>query len=212
MNKFSLCIYLFFCFVTLSWFYTCAGSLAKRDAEGNKLLLVQMVWRHGDRAPLQNYPTDEHQENVWPLGWGELTPIGMQQAFELGQLIQKSYMSGDQPFLNKTYTPKEVHIQSTDVNRTLITAMSNLAGMFSQGSHPSAAGWPNNWTPVPVHTLPESEDYVGNTYICCPRAEQIYADIKKSPEFIRFNEKWAPFMQFLTNNSGRNQTYEISTT
>ncbi|VDO46841.1 unnamed protein product, partial [Brugia timori] len=39
----------------------------------DELIFIQIVWRHGDRAPIFTYPTDTHQEDAWPYGWGELT-------------------------------------------------------------------------------------------------------------------------------------------
>ncbi|VDK18906.1 unnamed protein product [Anisakis simplex] len=42
---------------------------------GDNLLLVQPIWRHGDRSPTTTYPKDPNQESAWPLGWGQLTPV-----------------------------------------------------------------------------------------------------------------------------------------
>ncbi|KAK6055427.1 hypothetical protein COOONC_07068, partial [Cooperia oncophora] len=47
----------------------------------DKLHLVQVVWRHGDRAPTMTYPTDVHQEDAWPYGWGELTEVNSSKEF-----------------------------------------------------------------------------------------------------------------------------------
>ena len=46
---------------------------------GNKeLLLVQAVWRHGDRSPTKTYKSDPYQEGNWTFGgsgWGQLSPV-----------------------------------------------------------------------------------------------------------------------------------------
>uniref|UniRef100_A0A914QR47 acid phosphatase n=1 Tax=Panagrolaimus davidi TaxID=227884 RepID=A0A914QR47_9BILA len=130
----------------------------------NELLFVQVVWRHGDRAPMSNYPTDSHNESTWPGGWGELTSVGMRQQYTLGKLLRQKYITSDPPFLSARYTPKEIYIRSTDVNRTIISAMSNLAGMFPAGEpgfdFPFGDRWPTHWTPIPVHTVPTDEDHV----------------------------------------------------
>ena len=54
-------------------------------------------------------------------------------------------------------------MRSTDVDRTLMSAYSQLAGFYanSVNSYPASNGlWPTHWTPVPVHTIEEQTDYV----------------------------------------------------
>uniref|UniRef100_A0A9J2PEC4 Histidine acid phosphatase n=1 Tax=Ascaris lumbricoides TaxID=6252 RepID=A0A9J2PEC4_ASCLU len=41
----------------------------------DNLIMVQPVWRHGDRSPTTTFPNDPNQESAWPLGWGQLTPV-----------------------------------------------------------------------------------------------------------------------------------------
>lgn len=42
--------------------------------------------------------------------------------------------------------------------------MSNMAGMYPVGrpsvDYPKEPQWPKNWTPVPIHTVPNKNDYV----------------------------------------------------
>lgn len=51
----------------------------------------------------------------------------------------------------------QVYIRSTDFDRTLESAQANLAGLFPE----AAPGSPEaDWKPIPVHTVPVSEDKV----------------------------------------------------
>ncbi|GAB0184323.1 dnaJ subfamily C member 13 [Grus japonensis] len=112
-----------------------------------------MVFRHGDRTPIVNFPTDLHKESEWPQGFGQLTKTGMQQLFELGQYTRKRYSN----FLNSTYNRQEFYIQSTDYDRTIMSAQSYLSGLFpptsSQIWNPEIL-----WQPIPVHVFQKSTD------------------------------------------------------
>lgn len=192
-------------FFLIEMFQIFCLSLFFLSVVGNELLFVQVVWRHGDRAPIANYPTNIHNESVWPFGWGELTESGMRQQFALGRLLRKRYILGKNPLLNVRYNSKEIYVRSTDVNRTILSAMSNLAGMFPAGKpgidFPDRnETWPSHWTPIPVHTLPENEDHVGNILAPCPRADELSKFIQESEEYkktaIEYHVSFTNFKNF----------------
>lgn len=57
------------------------------------------------------------------------------------------------------YNVNDIHVQSTDVDRTLMSAYCNLAGLYEPKEN---LNWNPNilWNPIPVHTIPESLDKV----------------------------------------------------
>ncbi|EFO21846.1 hypothetical protein LOAG_06638 [Loa loa] len=174
----------------------------------DELIFIQIVWRHGDRAPTFAYPTDIHQEKAWPYGWGELTELGMKQQFVLGHLIRQRYIERDYHFLSYNYKPKELYIRSTDVNRTLISAMANLAGMYPIGEagkdYPKFKQWPSHWTPIPIHTVENQEDFVGNVFSRCPRADQLTAVIRCSKHYRNVANENKEFFNYVSEKSGMN--------
>uniref|UniRef100_A0A663MG32 acid phosphatase n=1 Tax=Athene cunicularia TaxID=194338 RepID=A0A663MG32_ATHCN len=115
--------------------------------------IIRLVFRHGDRTPIVNFPTDLHKESEWPQGFGQLTQTGMKQLFELGQYMKKRYSD----FLNSTYNRQEFYIQSTDYDRTIMSAQSYLSGLFpptsSQIWNPELL-----WQPIPVHIFQKSTE------------------------------------------------------
>ncbi|CAH2283030.1 prostatic acid phosphatase isoform X2 [Pelobates cultripes] len=120
-----------------------------------QLKFVLLVYRHGDRSPVHTYINDQHQESSWPDGFGQLTKIGIQQHYELGKYLRKRY-SG---FLNESYSRHEVYIRSSNVDRTIMSAQANLAGLFPPAGEQI---WNPNlpWQPIPVHMVSPSEDKV----------------------------------------------------
>lgn len=70
----------------------------------------------------------------------------------MGSYVRQRYGA----YLSESYSPDEVYVRSTDVDRTLMSAESHLAGLFpptaDQLWNPSIP-----WQPIPVHTVPKSE-------------------------------------------------------
>lgn len=51
-----------------------------------------VIYRHGDRTPVDLYPTDPWKnESLWPVKFGELTNTGKQQHYALGKWLRKRY-------------------------------------------------------------------------------------------------------------------------
>jgi len=55
----------------------------------------------------------------------------------------------------------EVYVRSTDVDRTLMSSETDLAGLFPPEG-PQVWNDELMWQPVPVHTVSEESDYVSN--------------------------------------------------
>lgn len=164
-----------------------------------KLVFAHVLFRHGDRTPVEPYPSDPWSDvNDWPTGWGQLTNTGKRQHHELGKWLRKRYDS----ILNKTYSNNEIYIRATDVDRTLMSALSNLAGLYPpQGNDV----WDNSiaWQPIPVHTVPESQDYILAGKKSCPAYEYAYSAMKNSPEFQKYDERYTYLYEYLTKWTGR---------
>lgn len=83
-----------------------------------KLLFTIDIIRHGDRTPQITIPAIPYH---WTVGLGQLTPTGMFQAYQLGQRLRNIYI--DQTHLLPAhYDAETIYIQSTDYERTLMTA------------------------------------------------------------------------------------------
>lgn len=83
---------------------------------------------------------------------------GMMGHYKLGKWLRQRYSS-----LPEEYDRSDIFVQSTDVDRTLMSAYSNLAGLYEP--NPSKNWDPDiKWRPIPVHTVPEAADMVNPRY------------------------------------------------
>uniref|UniRef100_A0A3B5MQ35 Lysosomal acid phosphatase n=1 Tax=Xiphophorus couchianus TaxID=32473 RepID=A0A3B5MQ35_9TELE len=136
------------------------------------------LYRHGDRSPVRAFPTDPYQENFW---W-----------FQMSGLC----------FLNESYIRHEILVRSTDVDRTLMSAEANLAGLYppegQQIFQPSL-----KWQPIPVHTVPENEEKLLSFPLNdCPRYKQLMNETENTAEFINVTTKYRDFIEMVKNKTG----------
>ena len=85
--------------------------------------------RHGARAPI----TDTELSAFLPTTKGGLTPEGKRQRYLLGKHSRTRYTI-DNDLLSPNYSPEEVWLQSTDVQRTMQSGYSEIMGMYPPNS------------------------------------------------------------------------------
>lgn len=142
-----------------------------------ELIMVMETFRHGAREALYDWWNAKDFPH-----WGELTPVGMRQHYNLGQTLRKIYID-ELHFLSEAFNPDEIWVRSTDVNRTLVSALSQLYGLYPMGSGPKLpegldpsleqppfAGYQNDsagffgvpfgFQPIPIHTIPTKDEFL----------------------------------------------------
>uniref|UniRef100_A0A8D0EJ63 acid phosphatase n=1 Tax=Strix occidentalis caurina TaxID=311401 RepID=A0A8D0EJ63_STROC len=141
--------------------------------------LFYQVFRHGDHTPQEFFPTDQHKEVARQQGYGQLTKLGIQQQYELGQYMRRRYSY----FLSVVYKQCEIYVQSTDCDHTLMSAQASLAGLY-----PPTQGQIWNprilWQPIPVHTVPLSHDnllYLPFSH--CPKYNELLKETFATRDF-----------------------------
>uniref|UniRef100_A0A2C9KJX8 acid phosphatase n=1 Tax=Biomphalaria glabrata TaxID=6526 RepID=A0A2C9KJX8_BIOGL len=163
------------------------------------LKLVSVLYRHGDRSPTTVYPLDKNKPEIaWPDGLGWLTTLGMQQQYQLGQYLKKRYDG----FLNTSYyNHNEILIQSSGIERCLMSAYSNLAGLFPPHGEQI---WKNDllWQPIPVHTTNDSTDNKLALGAPCPRYDQLNQQVLNSPAMKKEEQDNKDFYEMVEKNTG----------
>ncbi|XP_014203542.1 prostatic acid phosphatase [Copidosoma floridanum] len=165
------------------------------DALG-KVVFANIMFRHGDRTPVVSYPNDPYRnENLWPVPFGQLTNLGKHQQLQLGMWLRQRYNH----LIPKIYSVYDIYVRSTDVDRTLMSAESNLAGLYPPFGNQE---WDiKRWMPIPVHTTPVEEDMLsGNKY--CERYNYELENVNKSPEMVEINKKNEELYKYLSKMSG----------
>ncbi|XP_056376627.1 prostatic acid phosphatase [Hyla sarda] len=198
MSPAQLCVSHSRWFFSRSFFLATCVLLMGQTSTEKTLTLVVMVFRHGDRSPTKTYPKDMYHEDSWPDGFGQLTELGIEQHYELGMYLRKRY-SG---FLNETYSRHEVYVRSTDMDRTLMSAQANLAGLYPPVGKQV---WNKNitWRPIPVHTVPLSDDHLLSMPLKnCPKYYKLQNETYKSKEFHDLVNPYKDFINSLQNETG----------
>lgn len=156
------------------------------------------LYRHGDRTPSSNYPTDPYGKlKDWPVGFGELTNTGKTQHFKLGQWLRGRY---DTDFLPEQYSEQHIYVRSTDVGRTIASALTNLAGIYPPTGDQI---WDKSihWLPIPVHTVPVAVDWLLNSGPPCPAYDQIMAQVIASSDFQKIFTDYRSQIDYVLQNA-----------
>ena len=113
-----------------------------------KLIFAVDIIRHGDRTHIFQLPSSGYEA---PEGPGQLTAEGMRQVYELGAQLRTFYIQ-QQSLLPERYFPASIYVQSTDTDRTLMSAQAFLMGLYPLGTGP-LGGLPEAYQPIPIHNI-----------------------------------------------------------
>lgn len=119
-------------------------ALAIAISESRRLIYVQEIFRHGARYPINPMSNDDSEYVNSEKMNGELTSEGKHMHYLLGRAMHDKYWAqlfNGTPYLEK-YHPSLIYVKSTNVNRTIESAQSQLQGLLEK---------------LPVNELPVSQ-------------------------------------------------------
>ncbi|XP_075990945.1 prostatic acid phosphatase-like isoform X2 [Anticarsia gemmatalis] len=157
-----------------------------------------ILFRHGDRTPVNPYPTDPWKnESFWPVKFGELTNIGKMQHYAFGKWLRQRYSH----LLSNDFDPSEIYVRSTDVDRTLMSVQANLAGLYPPTG---SSVWNSElmWQPIPVHTVPEDQDEILAMKKPCPAYDKEYDRLTHSKSYKDRLRTYQRLMDYLSAYTG----------
>ncbi|XP_019622455.1 PREDICTED: lysophosphatidic acid phosphatase type 6-like isoform X1 [Branchiostoma belcheri] len=116
-----------------------------------------------DGGPRPPSPVEDSYQKHGPhkggARWGQLTSLGQQQMFDLGQQLRKHYIENHR-FIDPEYNPQQVYVRSTNIKRTIESARCVLAGMFGN----SQSGKED---PIRIYTSQVNKEIFWPNYVHC---------------------------------------------
>ncbi|XP_056636833.1 prostatic acid phosphatase-like [Diorhabda sublineata] len=165
------------------------------------LVAVVQIFRHGHRTPVSTFSTDPYADSsYWDyLDEGQLTNIGKRQHYELGQYTRKRYKN----FLPTKYNSTLFYVETTDVDRTHMSAQTNVYGMFpATGTQIWRKGI--NWQAIPIHPA-NSSIFATNFYPTeCAAYTPLLTAALNGEEYEELNDEYSSLFEYLTEYSGDN--------
>lgn len=169
--------------IVVNGIFLLISSIFAIKADETQLVLVQIVFRHGDRTPIEVYPNDPHKADAWDKygGLGQLTQTGMKQHYAYGEYLRNRYT----PFLNTYYNRERVSVKCTDYDRTMMSAQSLLASLYRPTDFQV---WNANltWQPIPVRTANMDNIFIAN----CPRLSELQDEITTTDEYKKTSDDY----------------------
>ena len=101
-------------------------------SQNEKLIFAELHIRHGARAP-NTLDVNGTGKDMFGIKWtapGELTPMGKRMQYLLGLRNRKRYIIDQKNFISEIYDPHEITVYSSDLNRTLQSAISHIQGFY----------------------------------------------------------------------------------
>jgi hypothetical protein len=120
---------------------------------------VQVVTRHGARTPLTKSATTLQEETA------TLTHIGERQLYDLGLWLRQKYVGHG---VVDSYSSESVRIESSDYDRTIVSAQMLAQGLFLNRPSNPLLPIPANNTNIPVYTNSKRNDVTIRAYDKCP--------------------------------------------
>lgn len=103
--------------------------------------------------------------------------------------------------VSEKFNISEIRVQSTDVDRVIMSAQANFAGFFPPKGNDV---WNKDllWQPVPVHSIPEEHDDFLHVTKKCPAYRREMHKLFQSDEFKSISQQNKPLYDYLSLHTG----------
>ncbi|XP_028149481.1 prostatic acid phosphatase [Diabrotica virgifera virgifera] len=179
-----------------------ASDLSDLDkAASDQLVAVVQLFRHGHRTPTEFFTNDQYSDlsKYWGgVDLGQLTNLGKQQHYELGQFTRKRYSK----WLPKRYDKADFYAQTTDVDRTHMSGQTNLYSLYP-AKEDQVWRRQTDWQPIPLHP---ADSNIWETFPSCAAYTTELAKVLASDLYKAIDKQYAEVYSYLSRYSGENIT------
>ena len=152
------------------WINTFSYGQTISNTNNKELILVIEVTRHGARSPIG--PPDTWLNTTWDIGPGQLTNIGERQQYLNGAKLRKMYIE-DAQFLPDQFDPKYFYVKSSDFNRTVMSAISQMQGLYPLEKGLAFSSNNEKQQAMPPFPITEPNDFVNSDDVLPSRATTV---------------------------------------
>lgn len=179
--------------------YIILQTVADFKDTSDTLRLVQVVFRHGERAPSETYPNDPHKNFKWPDGFWQLSNRGKQQLHSLGISLRQKYRK----FLPEAYHSNDLWTISSYADRCHMSAQLVQLGLYPPSGdqiwNPDVI-----WQPIPVQTLAREQDsLVAIKKPCAKFNIELKKTLESNPALAKIMLAHAKVFEYLSDKSGQ---------
>ncbi|XP_030766833.1 venom acid phosphatase Acph-1-like [Sitophilus oryzae] len=198
----------FFCIILALIFQVSQARYYVRNlgngTDDEELVLVHTIFRHGNRTPESNiYDSNPYGDESYyaPYGYAQLTNEGKRTEFKIGQALKTRYES----FLGDEYNINLIEARSTNVNRTKMSMLLVLTGLFPpSGDLTWMEGF--NWQPIAFNYFENDKVLLGRKV--CSNYKKAYKKVVKSDEIQEKLKKYTEVFDYLSEQTG--QTFKLT--
>ena len=184
------------------------------NGEADSLRAVALLFRHSVISPKYSPPKVDTE---WPMGFKQLTAVGMRDMYERGQALRRRYVD-ELGLLSEAYRVGDLYVRASNTDRALQSAQMLVLGLYPLGTGPdpsvydaglSAAPTPElAFTPVPIHSVALENDSVLRPWTGkakCERYRKYVKGLRKTALYKDQGQKYETFLTRMSALSGVNE-------
>lgn len=178
------------------------------------LRAVSLLFRHSVISPKYNPPKVEVD---WPMGYKQLTAVGMRYMYEAGQALRRKYVT-ELALIAGRYKMPEVYVRSSNTDRALQAAQMLMLGLYPLGTGPNPSIFDKSlkaapapelaFTPVPIHAVGLKNDIVMRPWTAranCTKYRKYVKSLRRTPSYKKQARKFKKFLKRMSALTGVNE-------
>lgn len=187
---------------------------AGEQEEADTLRAASLLFRHSVISPKYTPPKVDTE---WPMGFKQLTAVGMRDMYLRGQRLREKYVDR-LGLLSERYQDGELYVRASNTDRSLQSAQMLMLGLYPLGTGPdpsvydaglAAAPAPDlAFTPIPIHSVALENDSVLRPWTGtagCKRYRKYVKGLSKTALYHDQGQKYEDFLVRMAETTGVNE-------